>query len=95
MDYETLNKVRRAGIVGSILSAVNALIIYDGMRTSVDLIWPSTHEEWGGFYTEGSARASEEMVFPLDACYQCNNMLGSILNNFSQSTRALGAIGHR
>ena len=46
MDHETLNKVRKIGVVGSILSVMTAILIYDGIITFVRFIWPSTREHW-------------------------------------------------
>jgi len=46
VDHETLNKVRKIGVVGSILSVMTAILIYDGIITFVRFIWPSTREHW-------------------------------------------------
>ncbi|MFO7837105.1 MAG: hypothetical protein R6V83_10630 [Candidatus Thorarchaeota archaeon] len=95
MDYETLNKVRKAGVVGSILSAVNALNIYDGTTYSVELIWPSTYEQWGTLPYDirdiGSAGCLHLMVGILVALALFVSII-EYSNKLSKTFSALGAI---
>jgi hypothetical protein len=46
VDYEILNKARKLGVIGSILSVVIAIFIHEGITQFVRFIWPSTSERW-------------------------------------------------
>ena len=49
MDYEMLNKVRKAGILGSFISLISTYFIYDGSTSFVYLAWPDSGERWGTY----------------------------------------------